>query len=875
MIYASQGWFRIALVACFAWILFVQHAAAQKLRGLAKIDSLQRAEKNLTGTAHVDVLNAIAFEWFGIDDARANTYAEAAFAKSEKLDYTKGKCEAQLYRGLYARFSGDVKGAVSLLKIAISLARELKNKQLEGYALTQLATALKTTGNQDSAFLLFNQSYKILQDSLYPLQLSSLYKNWGLAMGRNLQHRQARIYLFRSLAIRQALQEPVLLIDIYLSLSEQFTLESRLAEANQYIKIADSLSRQLDVSSRMTYEVNYQRAVLLMKESKFKEAFELFNEVKLFYKEKKSKQEYVHLLSEIGLALIDLGNYELGMSHYFEALPLAQMGGMQRENAKLSWQIAEVHYILKQFREAKAYCIGSLKLAESNNYLVEEATVYNLLGLIAHDEGQLDSALAYFDKSLKLREDINDKVRIASTLGNIGFTLRMQGKPKQAIEYVTRANDFMISQNNLEGQAWTNEFLGRLYIDVGNLTMAQRYLDLAEQQAREVKAMPILQNIFQAKAEYFEKKADVNKSLMFYKMYVSLHDSIYSATLTDRLVNLQNQFQVLQKDKQIELLNREREWKERELEINKSRLQLQRVVIFSGVAALVLALVAAYAFYRNYKNALRLHRDIQEKNEEIQAQSEELQASNQMITEINQTLEHTVEERTSELKQAYKELDTFFYRSSHDFRRPLTTFMGLAEVAKIAVKDEQALHLFEKVNETARSLDKMLVKLQSVSDVGATNLIHKEIFFSDIFELACNSLQAEICQRNVRVSVAIQTSERFFSYPALLKIITENLLENAITFSDAESTISLRAFDEGGVVYLEVKDSGIGIDPEYQQKVFEMYFRGHERSKGNGLGLYIVKRMVEKLNGKIILNSAPGRGTTVRVGFSLFAGENR
>ena len=84
------------------------------------------------------------------------------------------------------------------------------------------------------------------------------------------------------------------------------------------------------------------------------------------------------------------------------------------------------------------------------------------------------------------------------------------------------------------------------------------------------------------------------------------------------------------------------------------------------------------------------------------------------ILGINDELEQKVEARSVELKNAHKELDIFFYRSSHDFRRPLTTFIGLAEVAKIAVKDETALNLFEKVRENSLALDKMLRKLQSM-----------------------------------------------------------------------------------------------------------------------------------------------------------------
>jgi len=79
--------------------------------------------------------------------------------------------------------------------------------------------------------------------------------------------------------------------------------------------------------------------------------------------------------------------------------------------------------------------------------------------------------------------------------------------------------------------------------------------------------------------------------------------------------------------------------------------------------------------------------------------------------------------------------------------------------------------------------------------------------------------------------------------------------------------IHLSACEKGGEVMIEVNDNGLGIEPEYIERVFEMYFRASEYSKGNGLGLYIVKKTVQKLNGRIELQSEPGKGTTVCVFF--------
>jgi signal transduction histidine kinase len=249
---------------------------------------------------------------------------------------------------------------------------------------------------------------------------------------------------------------------------------------------------------------------------------------------------------------------------------------------------------------------------------------------------------------------------------------------------------------------------------------------------------------------------------------------------------------------------------------------------------------------------VRLNMELTEKTEEIQAQSEELRETNEMIVEINRDLDLSVTKRTAQLKEAYKELDTFFYRSSHDFRRPLTTFMGLAEVAKITVKDKTALELFDKVKETARSLDKMLVKLQSISDVGAQELVYKEVLVEELFHTVCKGFRDELDHRGIITTCVVSLPEAFVSYPAMIRIILENLVENSIQFATPyKPHITLRAYQAGTDCIIEAEDNGQGIQKDLGDRIFDMYFRGSERSKGNGLGLYIVKKAVEKLKGTI------------------------
>jgi signal transduction histidine kinase len=364
--------------------------------------------------------------------------------------------------------------------------------------------------------------------------------------------------------------------------------------------------------------------------------------------------------------------------------------------------------------------------------------------------------------------------------------------------------------------------------------------------------------------------------------------------LSNRIITLQHDYELDRLDKEIALLNKDRQLQQAKVSLQQREISQQRLVIIIVTVLLILVTAGSYMVFRFYRKVRNLNREISEQNEEItvqseelreanevlgklnreiseqkeeiQAQAEELVESNQTIARINDDLEEKIIGRTAELRAAYQELDTFFYRSSHDFRRPLTTFMGLAEVAKVTVKDSMALDLFNKVNETAHSLDKMLVKLQSISLIGSQELIYSEVLMKEILQIELYQFRDEIQERQMDVKLDINLQHPFYSYPALIKIIIQNLIENAIAFSAPQHPLlKISVSNQDDLVVLTFEDNGQGIDELYLQRIFEMYFRANEKSKGNGLGLYIVKKIVDKLRGTVSVKSQFGKGTLITV----------
>ncbi|HEV8513460.1 MAG TPA: HAMP domain-containing sensor histidine kinase, partial [Cyclobacteriaceae bacterium] len=444
------------------------------------------------------------------------------------------------------------------------------------------------------------------------------------------------------------------------------------------------------------------------------------------------------------------------------------------------------------------------------------------------------------------------------------------------------------------GKSYSYQALGQLYLTTKEYEKAEKYMNIGEAYSKKINYYDVLARIYKNKSDLWRIKHDYQKALLFSDKYATLKDSVLNKNVGNRILSLQYDFELDKKDEEIKILNQQGQLQQSKLELQQIEIRQQRFIIVIGLIIFISICLWAYFIFRYYRKVKKLNREISEQNEEIisqseelieanqalgkmnreiseqkeeiQAQAEELTESNQTIARVNLSLEEKVKIRTAELKEAYNELDTFFYRSSHDFRRPLTTFMGLAEVAKVTLKDPSALELFEKVNETARNLDKMLVKLQSVSAVGTQELIYTEILLDQILQIELDNFHEEIIRRSIKVLTEIKLKQPFISYPVLIKFIIQNLLENSIAFCGVESPfIKFRAYQVANETVLEVSDNGQGIESTYLNRIFEMYFRANERSRGNGLGLYIVKKMVDKLNGRIELKTELGIGTTVWV----------
>ncbi|MBL0741437.1 sensor histidine kinase [Chryseolinea lacunae] len=241
----------------------------------------------------------------------------------------------------------------------------------------------------------------------------------------------------------------------------------------------------------------------------------------------------------------------------------------------------------------------------------------------------------------------------------------------------------------------------------------------------------------------------------------------------------------------------------------------------------------------------------------LRKQKKELIVANAEVKRINENLELIVQDRTRSLAESNRELDTFLYRASHDLRSPVCSIIGLCNIA-IHLSNGEPKELVERVVNTTEGMDKLLKKLSIISEINQPTG-YSSITLTDIVEDVQYKFRNLIAEKHVQFLVDCPADIVFQSYPNLIEVVITNLVENALIFSlmrdGQQARVEFKAAVKDDQLEFMVRDNGIGLDDMIRPRLFDMFFKGHPDSKGNGLGLYIVQKSVQALEGSIVVKS--------------------
>lgn len=272
---------------------------------------------------------------------------------------------------------------------------------------------------------------------------------------------------------------------------------------------------------------------------------------------------------------------------------------------------------------------------------------------------------------------------------------------------------------------------------------------------------------------------------------------------------------------------------------------------------------------------------------ELYRKNIQLKAQEQKLIAINNELEHKVKERTEELmkknleleaknielERINNDLDSFIYTASHDLKAPIANLEALVNLLdvklakKLEDKERMLFHMIgmsiEKFNKTIKDLTKITKVQKDLED-------KKEVIsFREMIEDIKIDIANLIQESGVTFFEYYDVEEVVYAKKNLRSILY-NLITNAIKYRSLErpAEVKVQTYHRNNAVVLSVSDNGLGLSKEHQDKMFTMFKRFHNHVEGSGIGLYIIKRIVENNGGKLEMESEKDKGTTFRVIFN-------
>ncbi len=256
--------------------------------------------------------------------------------------------------------------------------------------------------------------------------------------------------------------------------------------------------------------------------------------------------------------------------------------------------------------------------------------------------------------------------------------------------------------------------------------------------------------------------------------------------------------------------------------------------------------------------------DLEVANQELEVLNEELKAINEELTQKGQD----VAGKNIQLQQLNANLDSVMHRVSHDLRSPIASVLGLIGLIQDE-KDIDQIQTYVGLQEkTLHRMDRLIQDIIDYSKNKNTELALEFVDFQNLIEEIFQDHEYIEAASRIEQRIEVEQEGLFVSDARRLTIVLSNLLSNAIRYHNPMNPhpfIRIQVEAKSDNAFIQVSDNGQGIGKEHLDKIFGMFYRASEQTKGSGLGLYIVKEAIGKFQGSIEVESALGKGTVFRI----------
>lgn len=542
-------------------------------------------------------------------------------------------------------------------------------------------------------------------------------------------------------------------------------------------------------------------------------------------------------LENLGWILYRTGDYTKSFDVSTKALKLNEALGNKPAVARCFISIAAIHYEQKQYIKA----IENFKKAHEVAITIEDtrtmARSQNNIGYSYLQFGKVDSAFYYANLALNLGEKVNDSYMIAFSRRTLGDVYLIRKEPNKALANFEACLAISDKIDNTFLKVSTLHRLGKFYNEKGQYEKALVYLFRNIELTLKFGYKEELEKTYKLVAEAYDAQKDIPKAYEYQTKYLMVHDSLYDQRQSEQIALMQAISNAEIKETQIQLLTKETQLKQEEL-------NSQKVWSYFFIGCLSLFIILAVVLLYNNRYVRIAKKELEKKNKAINDQAQELR-------NLNSTK------------------DKLFSIISHDLRSPLASLRAIMElVATAGLTQEEfvsiTIVLKKNIDTVHQDLDNLLMwaqtqlkGLQASPELVELKLLADEKI--SLFREVANTKEISIIN-NIDHQVLAFADRNHIS------LVFRNLIANAIKFNEHGGSIRISSQDIGGQHEVSVTDSGVGISNEDIHKLFnaETHFTrpGTNQEKGVGIGLLLTKEFIETNNGVIRVASELGKGTT-------------
>jgi signal transduction histidine kinase len=586
---------------------------------------------------------------------------------------------------------------------------------------------------------------------------------------------------------------------------------------------------------------------------------------------------YGTAINIIGIVYLNKGFHTIAQDYLQQSLAIRERIGDTLGMASSLNNLGLVYRYAEQYNKALAVYRRVLTMYRQLANVQGQANAYTNVGVVYLSLELHDSALANHQRAKALYEQIKDSVAIARACTNLGAAYKGKGRLDSALSYLFLSLPVMQRNNNKRGQMLALFGIAKAYERAANTPQAISYALASLVLADTLQARMEQRDCYKLLVSGYLQTNATAQAQQYFQRFVQLNDTLTRQRNTQIFAEMQTRFETVRKDKEINLLQRDREIQRLEL----SRQQILRNVLIVGLIVLMALVVLGVQRYR-YKQ--HTERTLRQKNEELQAANTEILRQQRILedqaTEIELTNTELLETNLR-LQALNDEKNEFLGIAAHDLKNPLSSIRMSADMMLRYHEKMNKAQQQERLQVIVSVAERMMTIITNLLDVNAIEAGKFTFTFQsiDVVALVAQILGEYTEQASKKdITLTLETEPLHNStghteapitvwadVTATTEII-ENLLSNAVKYSPLHSSVRVRVLRKELVGRIEIQDEGSGISVEDQKKLFGKFVRLSAQPTGGehstGLGLSIVKKLVEAMKGRVWCESEPENGRT-------------